>query len=243
MVRLIKALYGHPESGAHWEKHFEEVLRDNFNATPVEAHPSTYWLLYQKLMLTVYVDDLLLAGPKEAHPPFWDRFSKLVDIEEVTPLGRFLGRSHSLVRSPEGGVVHYDMSDYANQAVEMYSKRTGVTKFKSAPTPFCADGSLTEAGDEEQGEMAPHACAVVMKFLWLARLARPDLMKAITLLASRVQKWTRNDDKRLYRLTCYLKSSANFKLKAHIGDPPGELSLKLFVDADFAGDTSDARST
>ena len=34
-------------------------------------------------MLTVYVDDLLLAGPKEAHKPFWDKLSVLVDIEEV----------------------------------------------------------------------------------------------------------------------------------------------------------------
>ena len=140
-------------------------------------------------------------------------------------------------------MVHYNMSEYAQQAVEMYTKLTGVDKFRVAPTPFCADGSLTEADDEVKGEVAPHACAVVMKFLWLARLARPDLMKAINLLASRIQKWTRNDDKRLYRLTCYLKSSAHYKLKAYIGDPASALSLRLYADADFAGDSDNARST
>ena len=46
VVRLIKALYGHPESG---------VLRKHFKAEPVESHPSTYWLPKEKLMLTVYL--------------------------------------------------------------------------------------------------------------------------------------------------------------------------------------------
>ena len=63
---------------------------------------------------------------------FWDKLSKLVDIEEVTPLGRFLGRHHELTRSPEGGTVQHNMSDYAFQSVEMYQKLTGVTKLRSA---------------------------------------------------------------------------------------------------------------
>ena len=31
MVRLMKALSGHPESGAHWENHFETILKDPKN--------------------------------------------------------------------------------------------------------------------------------------------------------------------------------------------------------------------
>ena len=112
------------------------MLRGNFNATPIVAHPSTYWLPDQKLMLTVYVDDLLLAGPKGEHKRFWDKLSKLVDIDEVAPLERFLGRHHELTRSPEGGTVQYNMSDYACQSVEMCQKLTGVTKLRNASTPF-----------------------------------------------------------------------------------------------------------
>ena len=91
-VRLIKALYGHPESGAHWERHFENILEDpknKINAIPVEVHPSTYWNPTDKRSLTVYVDDLLMAGPKEAHRAFWEKLTPLVDIEEVIPLLRF----------------------------------------------------------------------------------------------------------------------------------------------------------
>ena len=88
-------------------------------------------------------------------------------------------------------------------------KLTGVTKFKQASTPFLPDGSFSPTDDE----VAPHACALVMKQLRLARLARPDLIKAINILSSRIQKWSRNDDKRLYRLTCYLNSTVNYGLK------------------------------
>ena len=89
------------------------------------------------------------------------------------------------------------MSEYATQSVDMYSKLTGVTKFKHASTPFLPDGSFSPTDDEVSREIAPHACALVMKQLWLARLARPDLIKAIKILSSRIQKWFKKDDKRI----------------------------------------------
>ena len=57
------------------------------------------------------------------------------------------------------------------------------------------------------------------------------------------KKGSRNDDKRLYRLTCYLNSTVNYGLKGTIGDPAEDLELSLFVDADFAGDRDDSKST
>ena len=68
MVRLIKALYGQPSQmpTGRSTKH----PGNGFNATPVEAHPSTYWMSEMGLMVTVHVDDLLLVGPLEHHAAF-----------------------------------------------------------------------------------------------------------------------------------------------------------------------------
>ena len=259
MVRLIKSLYGHPESGAHWERHLEDILSREFRAQAVEGHPSSYWMVDTGLLLTVYVDDLVLSGPDAAHSAFWKKLETLVDVEEVTSLERFLGRHHEFMtgvvadfvapaneqssnKTPARG-VRFDMAAYARQAVDMYVSSTGVTKLRPAPTPFCPDGSLTAAGDEEEGEVSQHACAILMKMLWLGRLARPDIIRAIAGLASKVQKWTRNCDKQLYRLACYLNSTADYTLNAFIGDRPENLRLRLYCDADFAGDNEDARST
>ena len=267
IVRLIKSLYGHPESGAHWEKHLEDILRKEFDARPVDGHPSSYFMTDTRLMLTVYVDDLVLSGPADKHEDFWGKLRTLVDVEDVTPLERFLGRHHEFGdgtiedfspyvkpvpfgdtpeedsrKHPVRG-VRFDMTAYARQAVDMYTASTGVSKLRYASTPFCPEGSLVAADDEEEGEVSHAACAILMKMLWLGRLARPDIIRAIAGLASKVQKWTRNCDKQLYRLACYLHTSADYKLNAYIGDPPDKLKLRLYADADFAGDNADARST
>ena len=82
-----------------------------------------------------------------------------------------------------------------------------------------------------------------MKNLWLGRLSRPDIQKPIGDLASHLTTWSRNDDKRVYRLICYLNSTKDHRLVGKVGDPPSSLRLKLYVDADFSGESDNARST
>ena len=50
------------------------------------------------------------------------------------------------------------------------------------------EGDGADADEEARGELAGGACSVLMKALWLARLARPDLNKAITDLACHIHK-------------------------------------------------------
>ena len=78
-----------------------------------------------------------------------------------------------------------------------------------------------------------------MKDLWGARLARPDLIRAVCRLASKVTKWTRNDDRRLRRLAEYMETTKGYKLKAFVTDRPEDLAC----DADLAGDPDDTKST
>ena len=92
-------------------------------------------------------------------------------------------------------MVTYDMSDYVRQAIEHYMSLAGITKLKKATTPFCPDGTLLPADDEIVGEVREDAASVLMKVLWAARLARPDLTRPTCKLASKGQSWTKNDDK------------------------------------------------
>ena len=128
---------------------------------------------------------------------------KFVDVEEVTPLERFLGRHHEFVNgtvadfappadenraSNKNAVrgLRFDMAAYARQAVDMYVRETGVKTLRAAATPFCPEGSLTTSDDDIEGEVSHAACAILMKMLWLGRLARPDIIRAIAGLASKV---------------------------------------------------------
>ena len=134
-------------------------------------------------------------------------------------------------------------ADYAQQTVDLYKSITGVTKLKHAATPFPPKGSITIEDDETKGELAPNACKILMKALWLGRLARPDIIKPINDLATKVQSWSRGDDKKVLRLIQYIASTPHYRLVGTIQDKPEDLELRLFVDADFAGDRSTARST
>ena len=58
-----------------------------------------------------------------------------------------------------------------------------------------------------------------------------------------VQSWSRGDDKKVLRLIQYIASTPHYRLVGTIQDKPEDLELRLFVDADFAGDRSTARST
>ena len=94
--KLAKALYGHPEAGGHWEQHLREALEAH-GGKPVPNHPSTYWFEESRLMLSIYVDDLLLSGPSDAHANFGKQLrtgSKAINTEDPEPLGTFIGRKH-----------------------------------------------------------------------------------------------------------------------------------------------------
>ena len=96
VVRLIKALYGHPEAGGHWERHLTKIVL-KLGAVRVPSNPSCFFFKSTKLLLTIYVDDLLLSGPKDAHAPFWAKLEEEVNIDPWEKLDRFIGRHHKIV--------------------------------------------------------------------------------------------------------------------------------------------------
>ena len=92
-------------------------------------------------------------------------------------------------------------------------------------------------------QLASSAARIIMKCLWLARLARPDLMVAVTSLASKVASWSPNDDRRCARLIGYIAATPDYSPIMYINNKPSELRLALCVDSDFGGCIHTARST
>ena len=94
MCVLHKALYGHPDAGGLWERHLNKAIKA-IGGIPVDEHPSSFWFSELKLLLTVYVDDLLLSGPAKVHEQLWKALQgQNIRIDPPEPLARFLGRHH-----------------------------------------------------------------------------------------------------------------------------------------------------
>ena len=84
---------------------------------------------------------------------------------------------------------------------------------------------------------------IVLKCLYMTRLARPELYWAVNTLAREVTKWTVACDKRLHRLISFIHFNKQSVIKSYVGDKPSECKLLLFCDASFAGDMKDSKST
>ena len=58
-----------------------------------------------------------------------------------------------------------------------------------------------------------------------------------------VTKWTTECDAKLHHLAAYVKTTAHYIGESTVGDKPEDCRIGLFVDANYAGDVSDSKST
>ena len=141
VVRLVKALYGHPDSGTMWEQHCDQKVRE-LDFIPVgEEWPSMYFHKKLKLLLVIYVDDLKLAGPEENLTKGWEMLRSKLNIEPETDLGLYLGcilrkGSSKLHDGTPVSTMTYDMEGLLKLSVEKYLDIVGKdTKLKNVSTP------------------------------------------------------------------------------------------------------------
>ena len=103
VVLLVKALFGHPDAGGLWEQHLKKTIK-SLGGQEIPEYPGNFFFPETKLLLSTFVEDLTLAGPTEAHEPFWAKLTSVVDIEPPEPTYRILGRNHLVMplRQAEG---------------------------------------------------------------------------------------------------------------------------------------------
>ena len=193
------------------------------------------------------MDDFKLAGVEKDIAPAWKAISVAVNVEPPTEIGRYLGCNHivgemsmtdadDIIGRVLPGVtdttkkwqnlpckvktMQYDMSDFMAQCVESYLTLAGkpamclskvATPFLDESTAWCPpEGPPT-------GALAPIALKVLMKVLYAARVARPDLLRATCMMARRVTKWDADCDRRLHRLMCYITCTRDYVQTSYCG--------------------------
>ena len=138
-----------------------------------------------------------------------------------------------------------DMKHFMLQSVEKYCEEAGKTvkDLRKVGTPFVDENIIPDADCERPGTLGEAACSILMKALYGGRLARADVLKAITELGAYVSNWTVACDVKMHRLFCYLYHNLDEYMMMIIGDDTDKLELKLYTDADLAGEKAHTRST
>ena len=103
---LRLALYGHPDSGGHWEAFCHEMLvGEGWSLMARNTWKSTYWHKAMKMLLVVYVDDFRMSGPEGNFPKAWETIRRHIKTSDPQKSGKFLGCDHkrSSKDIPTGG--------------------------------------------------------------------------------------------------------------------------------------------
>ncbi len=63
-----------------------------------------------------------------------------------------------------------------------------------------------------------------MNIEYIARFARPDLLRAVGVLSTMITKWDELCDRKLYRIIKYMNGTAAWRQIGFVGDGPTSLS-------------------
>ena len=87
--------------------------------------------------------------------------------------------------------LQYDMVEFVDSCVGSYCVLSGkpTSTLHKAPTQSLSEDRTWDPATSSGGALAPVALRVLMKVLYCARMARPDLLRATCVLARRVTKW------------------------------------------------------
>ena len=169
-------------------------------------------------------------------------------LEQVHPLTEESITTHTPTECERGKpvrAIRYDMFGFFQQCIDVYLQHAGIqrSQLRAAKTPSVDDHQLTDEDRATPGVLEKDAAKVIMKMLYGARLVRYELLWPICSIARMVSKWSKAEDKRLYRLICYLNTTLDHTLESFVGDAAHCCHVILYTDADFAGDTQTSKST
>jgi hypothetical protein len=191
---------------------------------------------------------------KKVDTPFLDEAALLKhENDHFAPLPPQSTKSVSKAKSVQSDSTASDASWSTTVTSQSRSSSTSVSSAASSATNTTASKKKkgktkspkknVQIPPGEGGILQPIAASCLMKVLYGARMARPDLLRATCYLARLIIKWTTACDKMLHRLMCYISSTLDVKMQGFIGDEFDVLSIELYSDADLASCKATAKST
>ena len=243
VLKLNRALYGHPRAGSDWDAYFALQL-NNAGWHQVPNEKSLWKSPDSACMLAIYVDDLLLGGPEVKVSEHMLGLQSLVHMGKTQVVDRFLGTTYHVAPMADFTVVTLCQPAYAQMLLHRYKKTTGITgPLRKADTPMIDEDVEGQWGDAPSTSSV-HAMTHLGGLLFLVRSSRPDLAFAVNFVARFASKWTVAADKRLKRIFEYLESTLHFGIRWQVHPASIQhLIIQVHVDADHGGCLETARST
>ena len=190
-------------AGLLWERQFEKILLKH----GWEKIPNWKCLFVHRekgLFLSVYVDDIKLAGKKQNIDPMWNlldhvylgctqrqcQISKdIVDNYRTIFESRISAGGSEKLPFPQNLRISswsYDMEGHAKKCVERYCElaNKSTQQLYKVSTPCIDDHHFKEEEMKSVGELSQVCSHIVLKCLYSARIGRPDILWSVNKFAA-----------------------------------------------------------
>lgn len=231
--RLKKSLYGLKQSPRAWFGKFTKSIIQNGYTQCQADHTLFVKLSSDKriAILIVYVDDIILTGNyKEELARLKSFLSEEFEIKDLGYLRYFLGME--IARSRHG--IFVSQRKYVLDLL----KETGMLGCKPASTPMDSNKKIDSEIDKTPVDRGRYQ-RLVGRLIYLSH-TRPDIGFPVSVVSQYMNNPTEEHMKAVTRILRYLKMTPGKGLLFKKSD---NREVKVYTDADWAGDVTDRRST
>uniref|UniRef100_A0A2N9J5P5 CCHC-type domain-containing protein n=1 Tax=Fagus sylvatica TaxID=28930 RepID=A0A2N9J5P5_FAGSY len=243
VCRLKKSLYGLKQSPRQWYKRFDSYMIQ-IGYTRCEYDCCVYVRILEDgsyIFLLLYVDDMLIAAKSMCEV---NRLKSLLHKEfEMKDLGaakKILGME--IHRDRGARKLWLSQKNYIRKVLEKFSMLDAKPVSTPLANHFRLSGSQCPKNEEEIENMSkvPYASAVGC-LMYAMVCTRPDLAHAVSTVSRYMANPGREHWNAVKWIFRYLKGTAEHEIL--FSRQPGTNSVVGYVDADYAGEVDDRRST
>jgi len=233
---LNRALYGLRQAPRAWYQRLHSEL-DSIGFKESSADPSLYIKIYKThiVYVLVYVDDILIAGNKEAVDYVSACLSSAFKVRDLGDVHLFLGMT--ITRDRKNRMLMLGQERMITSLLTKYgqeSARPNATPLNSSITLCRTEGEPLDT------DKYPYS-NVIGSLMYLSVCTRPDISQAVGALARYMTAPTTVHWKAAISVLRYLAGTADYGIM--FGNSTDNLKINGYCDADFAGDIDTRRST
>lgn len=236
VCKLDKSLYGLKQAPKMWNERVTTHFKKKIGLIPTDDDPCIYYNKDKSIMLSLFVDDGLIAGKdekeiyrllREISKEFQITYSMKAQ-DKLTYLGMEIkiGKDGIFVNQP--------------RYTEKILKKMKLEHCNPASTPI-EQGMITKKTDFKNDEALPannNYRESIGSLLYLATITRPDISFAVNYLSRFCNKPMKSHQAMVKRVFQYLRGTTTAGI--YFG---GGKELVAYTDSDFGGDPETAKST
>lgn len=239
VCKLQKTLYGLKQSGREWYLELCSFLID-YGFVQCEQEQGLFVLHGGAIRLIVYVDDLLLvARDKDALANFKAAIKAKWAMSDLGLATQFCGIE---LQRHDDGSVSLSAARYVDEILRRFNMGDcrGTALPMDTNAKFSAFPADQRPTPEEQSEMAtiPYQEAIGC-LMYVMTTTRPDLAFPLSILCKYMSNPSIEHWRAMKRLLRYLQFTKGHALRLQ----PGDLTLDLYSDANYAGCADTGKST